>query len=234
LVDIIIDSREGDKDYFFVELINAGFRPKIEKLDAGDFLIYGVVEKTATLIEHKTPTDFLSSLEGKKNEDGSWEIGRLWDQLKRMRETKIGERLLLISGNPLDKRYTVFRKKGFNKHRIWGSYRGIAKFDTHIIRLKNKEEVVEYLCYLIRRKSTPKKEFTLRASPPKSMSLKEKRLYVLQSLPNIGAKTSKVLLEKYKTLKAFFNDLDNIDKLIGIGLLTKESIKKVYEEDLPD
>jgi len=226
-IDIGIDTREQHSGFFVAQIIDAGYRPKVEKLPAGDFIIYGRDENDSTLIERKDDSDFLSSLEGKKNSDGTWEKGRLWDQLKRMKETGIKDRWVLIEGNPFSKRLSAYRRKGFNKHRIWGSFIGISKWGTSIIILKNKQETVDFILYLIKKKKNPKKEFTLRSSPPNSMTLREKRLYFLQGLPKIGAKASKEILKYYGSIRKFINGIDELDKLSGIGEKTKREIKKI-------
>lgn len=229
-VDVIIDSREKRADYYVSELIKNGIKPKVEMLNTGDILILGKDrEKDSTLCEVKTAKDFLGSLEGKKDKNGIWEKGRIWDQLKRMKESGVEDRRLIIEGNFTSKRLTVYRRKAFTKERIWGSLHGIKNWDTEIVQLRNPEETVRYITYLANKKKRPKRQFTLRASPNKSMSLKEQKLYLLQGLPGVGASTSKEILKKYKTIKNFINKVDTVDTISGIGKKTKDQIKKVLE-----
>ncbi len=225
MVDIQITTDEPKKNYFIKVLIDSGYHPKMKKLPVGDFLIFGQKdEKDATIVERKAASDFLNSLEGKKDkESGIWVRGRLWDQLKRMKESKVKERILIIEGN-ITQKLTAYRKQGFTKNRIWGSYRAISKWGCHIQHTKNIDETIEYLAYLIDQKKKPKKPFALRASPHKSMSLKDKKKYFLQGLPNIGPKTSEKILKRHKTPMTFFK---NLERSKAIGSKTKKEIKKI-------
>jgi len=223
-VDIQITSDEPLAGYFASLIIEAGFKPKIEKMPTGDFIIFGKGKKDSILIERKSPQDFLGSIEGKKDSFGAWEKGRIWNQLERMVETKIPELLVLIEGNPINKRFTVYRRKGFTKQRIWGAMRAIRRYGVGVHIVKNREELVEYLIYLMKGQSRPKKEYSLRVSPPNKLTLREKKLYLLQGLPGVGPKTSKDILKKHSSLMAFFK---NIDKSSAIRKKYKPEIKKI-------
>ena len=171
---IIIDSMETEASYFLTSLIESGISAKIEALPAGDFLIFGRKEENALLIERKTASDFLGSVEGKKVADGVWEKGRIWDQLKRMSETKIKDRWLIIEGS-ITQRLTAYRKKGFSVERIWGARKGIANWGVNIIPTKDQEETLKLLKFMVQKQKKPKKEFALRTSAPNTMTLEEKR-----------------------------------------------------------
>jgi len=226
--DVIIDTREGDIDFFVEKFIEAGISPKVEKLDTGDFLLYGKDKDEAYLIERKTASDLLGSIEGNKNEDGTWAEGRIWDQLTRMKKSGIKNLYVIVEGNPFSSRLTAYRKKGFSKARIWGAYTGIAKFGVQIFNTKDKDETAEWLIFIAKKLGRPKKEFALRTSAPHSMTLIEKRLYLLQSLPSIGPVASKRILKMFKTPSEFFRNLDKIDSIEGIGEKTKKEILKIY------
>ena len=224
LTDIIITTNEPKAELFVAHLVDAGYEAYIEFLPAGDFLVLGKRrENDSTLIERKTASDLLGSLEGKKSEAGMWEKGRIWSQLEKMKESGVVDRQVLIEGN-VTRVLTAWRKKGFTKRRLWGAYRGISKWNTHIVHTKNLLETVEYLSYLIDKKEKPKAEFSLRVSANKRMSLEDKRLYLLQGLPNIGPKTSRKIRREHKTVMSFFK---NIDKSNAVGPATKKEIKKI-------
>ena len=223
-VDIQITSDEPLAGYFASKFIEAGFKPKIEKMPTGDFIIFGKVRKDAILIERKSPQDFLGSIEGKKDSFGAWEKGRIWNQLERMVETGIPELTVLIEGNPINKRFTVYRKKGFTKNRIWGAMRAIRKYGVGIHIVKDRDDLVDYLIYLMRGQTRPKRPFSLRVSPPNKLSLKDKKLYLLQGLPGVGPKTSSTILSKHGSVMNFFK---NLDKSSAIGDKYKAEIKKI-------
>ena len=213
-IDVIVDSREPNAKTFVAGIIDAGYAPKIDFLEAGDFLIYGAKgTEDAILIERKSASDFLDSIEG-----------RIWDQLKRMKESEVKERWVLIEGNPLDPKYKRFKKRAISKSNIWGAERAITKFDTRINHVKDMDETVEWLVYLINKQNSPKKPFALRTSPPNSLNLKEKKLYVLQGFPSIGPVTSQEIMSEFHSIENFINKFEKAKCLTD---KQKSEIKKI-------
>ena len=229
MVDILIDSREQFKQYFYDELTALGHKCEIGKLDAGDFLLYGKTEEEAIIIERKDDSDFLGSIEGNMDKtNGVWQEGRIWDQCKRMTETGL-RRYILIEGNIYSKRLSAYRKKGFKKVRIWGSLDGIRKYNISIHTVKKKAESIEWLSAMITRQKSPKKVYSLRVSAPKKMEPHQKQEYLLQGLPGIGPKASKLILDEYKTPMRAFNLIDEWILLKGIGSTMVKNCKKVLQ-----
>lgn len=224
MTDIVVDSRETKAGKFISALIEAGFSPKLEMLPAGDFLIFGSNEREAILIERKDDSDFLSSVEGKKNEDGSWENGRIWDQLKRMKESGVENRWVVIEGNPFSSRLSAYRKKGFTRERVWGAMEGIAAWETNIMRTSDDDDTISWIIHLIKKQKSPKKPFALRTSAPHEMTPREKKIYILQGFSGVGPKTSNNILKEFDSLMEFFK---NIDKSKSIGIKIKKEIKKI-------
>lgn len=223
MVDVQITSDEPKAAFFATKFIELGINPKIEKMDTGDYLIFGRTEKGATLIERKEASDFLHSVAGKRNKNGVNENGRIWNQLERMKESGCAELIVVIEGNPFNKQLTAYRKNGFSKARIWGAMRGIRKFGVGIQMVKDEDEFIEYIAYLVREKSSPKKEFALRVSAPNSLSPKEKKMYLLEGFPGIGPKKAKEILKQY-TIMEFLDNIDNTDIISGNA---KAEIKKI-------
>jgi len=218
MVDIIIDSNEKAdvKEYLVSSFIKSGYVPKVESLPAGDFLIYGKTEDDAVLIERKEASDFVSSLKD----------GRLWEQMAKMKQSKIKDRRVLIEGNPIKSKAMRFGKR-LTPASIYGAYDGIFKWDTKIIWVENRYQMAAYLKNLIKRKDKPKKVFSLRSSPQREMTLQEKREYLIEGLPGIGGSRAKDVLKKFKTIKNFINNVDRVDEIPGIGKKTKKEIKKI-------
>lgn len=213
-IDIIIDSREPSGKEFVAGIIDAGYKPKIDFLECGDFLIYGAEkEKDAILIERKSASDFIGSMEE-----------RIWDQLKRMKESGIDERWVLVEGNPLNSKLTAYKKRGITKTQIWGAERAITNFDTRIMHVKDKDETIEWLVYLIKKQNTPKQPFTLRPSPPKSMTLRERKLYFIEGLPSIGAVTAEKLLNEFHSVERF---IDGFEKSKTLSEKQKKELEKI-------
>lgn len=223
-IDISIDSREPKAGKFTATIIDAGYKPKIETLPTFDFIIYGKTEKDTIGIERKDDSDFLGSVEGNRGQDGVWENGRIWDQLKRMKESGVENRWIVIEGNPFSERLSAYRKKGFDKNRIWGAMEGISKWGCNMMRTHDDDETMEWIIHLIKKQQTPKKTFSLRTSAPHEMTLKEKKLYLLQGLPGVGPKTSAAILKEYDSVLEFFN---NVKKSESVGEKCKKDIDKI-------
>ena len=218
MIDVIVDSHEkGDtREYFVSSFINDGIIPKVEALPAGDFLIYGKTEKDAILIERKEASDFISSLKE----------GRLWDQMAKMKESGIEDRRVIIEGDPLKARSLWYGKK-LTPNNIYGAYDGIFKWGVKIVWVSDIYQTSAYIRNLINKQKKPKKVFALRSSPQRTLSLQEKKEYLLEGLPEVGAKTAKEILKKYKTITNFVNNVDTVDTISGIGEKTKKEIKEV-------
>jgi len=222
MVDVIVDSREQEKSFFIASLLKAGIHAKVEALDAGDFLIYGDTKENSYLIERKESSDFLASLEGHKDDNGAYIKGRLWDQLKRMKESEVGKLRLIIEGDPLKAKAQRFRRKKITPPRIYGAYEGISNWGVSIIPVQDKYQTIVYIKNIVKRMSKPKIKFALRTSAPNSMTLEEQKRFVLQGFPNVGASMSEKLLEEYKTLMNLFNNINKIDEISGVGKTTKQ------------
>lgn len=222
MVDIQITSDEPKGSFYAVKLIDHGVNCRIEKLDTGDFLVFGKDVADSTLIEHKAASDFLGSIEGQKDEQGVYAKGRIWNQLERMKESGCGELIVAVVGNPFDAQLTAYRKNGFSKNRIWGAMRAIHRYGVNIQMIKNDEEFVEFLAYLSKNKKAPKREFALRVSAPNKLSLKEKKIYLLEGFPGIGPKRAKEILKK-KTIMEFLKGIDKSD----LPEAVIEEIKKI-------
>jgi len=227
MIDIVIDSREKYKDYFAEKL--SRWNIVIDDLEVGDFLIPGQTEEDAILIERKDDSDFLKSLEGKKDLSTElWTQGRLWSQLERMTKSGVGKLRLLVEGNIYSSRLTVYRKMGFDKKRIWGSLEGIAAWGVPVVYKKNRGESVEWLDFLIKRQNRPKKLYALRPSASKTMTLEEKKLYLLEGLPRVGPATARNILNAYpQSLLDAFNNAENWGEIKGIGSEMEREIKEI-------
>jgi len=212
-LDIIIDSREHHKKYFRDKLASKGLQVDIQKLPTGDFLIFGGDEKTSFIIERKTPTDFMSSIFQ----------NRIFDQLKRMKETEASP-VILIEGSLAYPRKWI--KVDINS--ITGAISSILYgWKVPIIVLPSRSWTVSFLASLARRAGGIKNPFTLRTSPAKSMSLCDKQKYLLQGLPGIGAKISEVILSEYGSPEAFFEAVNQQN--ISIKGLGKKALQHIRE-----
>ena len=159
-----------------------------QHLKVADFLI------GETAIERKSASDFISSMINK----------RLSQQLEEIKQYP--NYFLIIEGNPLEQDFQ-------NKNALRGFILSILNFHkVPIIFTKDEKETAIYLSLLAKKQT---QESSLRACKI-PLSKKEQLQYILEGFPDIGPKTAKKLLEKYKTLKNILNlSKEELEKEIG-------------------
>jgi ERCC4-type nuclease len=203
LVDIIIDSREPKAREFQTAFIDAGLSATIEALDAGDFLIYGHNRRSSMLIERKAASDFLHSITATKK-NGTYKPGRIWDQIKRMKETEL-DTYILIEGNPHNQRQRSYYLNGMTLERIWGAMSGIENWGMKIHRVNNITETKKWVIFRANKMKKPKASFALRTSPPNTMTLEEMKIYLIEGFPGIGPKKAEKIVKDGSLMKFFKN-----------------------------
>jgi len=221
LVDVIIDSREPKAREFQAALLDAGVSSIVEALDAGDFLIYGSKRESAILIERKEASDFLHSITSVKA-NNVYKTPRIWNQIKRMQETGLNT-YVLIEGDPHNDKNRAYYSNGVSPERIWGSMRGIEAWGVKIHRVNNINDTIQWVIFLAQRMKKPKSTFTLRTSPPNTMTLQEKKRYLIEGFPGIGSKKAKKIVKGGKLINFF----KNIEKTKLVTEREREAIKEI-------
>jgi ERCC4-type nuclease len=176
---VIIDNREGK----LINLIEKKF-PNIEievkQLDIADIVI---TEEVA--IERKEGFDFVSSIID----------NRLFEQCLRLKET-YSTPILILEGLNND----VFENTGMKTASIYGALAKIAyKLGFAIIPTRNLDDtaiVIERIAY---REQIKDGATVLSRKAPKSMSVEERRSFIVEGFIDIGPKKAKSLIEKYET-----------------------------------
>ncbi len=176
---IIVDNRERK----LIKLIETKF-PNInfetKQLDIADIVI---TEDVA--IERKEGFDFVASLVD----------NRLFEQCLRLKETYTTPILVLEGLN--DK---VFENTGVKIVSIYGALSKIAyKLGIAVIPTRNLNDtaiVIERIAY---REQVKDGVSILSRKAPKSMSIEERRTFIVEGFVDIGPKKAKNLIEKYET-----------------------------------
>jgi len=154
---------------------------EFKKLDVGDYLINNIA------IERKTNSDFISSMLNK----------RIITQLNNLKKYK--KFLLIIECLDLKN----LEKTKIKPNAIKGFLLSISlNYNIPVIQTQDQKQTAEYL-NLLAKQQIKKQEISLHSRIPKT--IKEQQLYVLQSFPNIGPKKSKLLIDKFKSLKNIVN-----------------------------
>ena len=190
-------------------------------LPVGDFLI--VQGDQGMLIERKESNDFIASM---KN-------NRLWEQMRRMltdevKEVKIIRRALVIHGLLSDS----LENSGMGWNHVMGAFMEIQyKYRIPIFHAEDDAALLHFLRIAIKREKEGKnegeiKELWSRTIPNKDMSEDDWKLYVLSSIPFVGEKMAKNLLEHFGSIEKIARaNIVELKKVEGIG---DKKAKKIY------
>ena len=176
---IIIDNRERK----LIKLLENKFpniNCEIKQLDIADIVISEDVA-----IERKEGFDFVASIMD----------NRLFEQCLRLKETYTTPILILEGLND-----NVFEKTGMKIASIYGALSKIAyKLGIAVIPTRNLDDtaiVIERIAY---REQIKDGASVLSRKAPKSMSIEERRTFIVEGFVDIGPKKAKSLIEKYET-----------------------------------
>jgi len=211
-MELLVDIRERH----IMDLLRE-YNPEVIRLSAGDILI--VKENTGILIERKTPSDFIFSIRS----------NRLWEQLLKMiKYDRIGlymvkRRMLLIHG-PLELNAQIF-----------GALMEILfVYEIPIIFLNNDFEFKEFFRILLQREErglndkAPQKRW-YRKRFREDLPEKDKKIYILASLPYIGNVLAKNLFAEFGSIASIATapekDLMNVK---GIGEKRAKLIYRMF------
>jgi len=191
---------------------------EIVSLPLADILIVG--DKRAVAVERKTVTDFINSVR----------TSRLWDQLLRFMKTEsilnyqIVRRVVVIHGS-------------FERHisgwddtsmaRLWASTMGafletLFVYETPIVFAENDTALTALLRILVKREESGAND---KLPPPRwfrkqaklELPTKDRKLYVLDSIPLIGESQAKALLDHFGNIenvaKASREELQHVEKI---------------------
>lgn len=206
---IILDYRERKIIPVVLELDDV----EIYNLPVGDILI--PINQEAVLIERKSSVDFIESI---KN-------SRLWDQLARIQSTenvldyRVRRKLLVIH----DPMLPAVLSARISWASIFGALQEIVYvYNVQVFHTETEHAFSEFLRILTKRELERKNDGNPIIKWERRMNYtmddQSWKIYILSSIPYVGEKTAKLLLEKFGTIenisKASIHDLK---KIKGIG-----------------
>lgn len=191
------------------------------QLPIGDYVL--ISDSEAIIIERKTVTDFVSSVRS----------NRLWDQLLRMMklvkiyEYPIKRRLLLIHGSVENYLKKMESRLKNDDSVYWSQLMGayleiVCVYNTPIIHAESDTAFTAFMRTLVKRESTGLNDKLPRAKwymkPVKAnLPVKDRKKYVLSSLPYIGDRIAENLLTHFHTISnvacASVDELQNVPKI---------------------
>ncbi|MEM2905248.1 MAG: ERCC4 domain-containing protein [Candidatus Bathyarchaeia archaeon] len=192
---IIVDTGEAG-NRVVGRLLKLGLDVRTERLQVGDYQL-----SDRLIVERKTASDFLRSIADK----------RLFNQALEMAE-KFERRVLIVEGGRL------YSSSGFHPNAVKGALCAMAvQFGISVLQTRTPEETAALLATMAKQEQVGMRGISLRPKR-RATSLSQQQEYIVESLPGVGPKLSKVLLEHFGTVEKVFaateQDLEQVD-LIG-------------------
>jgi ERCC4-type nuclease len=190
------------------KLLEKGVELEVKKLVPGDYIIGKIG------IERKTLQDFFSSMVKK----------RLFEQLKRLKDC-YPSCLLILEGN------LALINSFSNPGAFWGAFCYITlDLDIPIFFSPTKTQTALLLYTIYRRvckETSPKDGLRFK---PKLLTPEEKQEFLVEGLPNVGEKLSKVLLERFGTVRKVYQATKkDLETVAGIGEKIAKEITELLD-----
>lgn len=210
---ILADYRE-EKSGIDKLLMNEGIIVKFKQLTIGDYIISGEY-----VIERKTIKDFVQSIFD----------GRLFDQAKR---------LALVSKFPtfiIENPFSTILNEVKNVNSIFGALIALSySYKIHIFYSENIEQTATILATMAKHGKYEYPSETFLKIRKKAETLKEKQELIISSIPGIGPKTAKRLLENFGSLKAIFTASPaQLSKIKGLNIGKAIKIYRLINAQYP-
>ncbi len=200
------------------------------QLDVGDYLL--VSDSEAVIVERKAVSDFLSSLRS----------NRLWDQLLRMMKVEevlgysVKRRILLIQGS-FDDYFAGLEGSEHDSLVHWSQLMGafmeiLYVYNTPIIHAENDTAFRAFIRILIKREVSrmndglPEAKWHIRPVSA-DLPVKDRRKYILDSLPYIGDRLADNLLSHFKTISGVA--CASVEELQKVPKIGKKKAELIYD-----
>ena len=209
---IVIDQRELRSDVVS-NLYQLNINLDIQYLNVGDYIISENVG-----IERKTINDFIFSIIKKKN--------NIFTQLINL-SRNYPNSILILEGNIND-----LKKYSIDQNSIIGSLLSIIlDLKIHLIYSENEKQTAIFLKKIAEKEQIKQKRKIIIKGEKISKDSNEQKEILLCSIPGIGSKTAKLLLNKFKSIINIFTaKKEEIISIKGIGEKTFNSIQKIINE----
>jgi ERCC4-type nuclease len=229
-MELFIDHRERKVAHLIDDVCS---ETKIIDLPLGDYLIAS--ENGSVIVERKSVHDFISSVRS----------NRLWDQLLRLMKAeevlgyRIRRRILLIQGSVEKYLRSIARYSIRDTEVFWSQIMGafleiLYVYNTPIIFIEKDEDLRPFFKTLIRREEKglndklPEAKWYMKRVRS-DLPTKDRKRYILSSLPFIGETLARNLLEHFGTISNVANaSVDELQEVPKIGKKKAEIIYKMF------
>ncbi len=208
-VKVVADERERASGVP-EELSNLGVRVYFSRLPVADYVLTPEIA-----VERKTVRDLVSSVYD----------SRIFYQAARI-SSAYAKPYLLVEGDSKD-----VEKLAANLKSYYGAIASVSlAYGLRILYTANRRETAIAISELLRN-SRAKPVTQARELPPKSRNVSQQQLFMVSSLPGVGAKLARKLLLKYGTPRKIMNLTEGeLSMTSGIGWKRAEKIKRMLDE----
>jgi Fanconi anemia group M protein len=205
---LIVDSRES-QSAVIRKLALKDIDIELKILPVGDYIISENVG-----VERKSDIDFVESLKD----------GRLFDELHNLSQNFIIP-ILIIEGNPII-------QLGYSKSAILGALASIiVNMRINVLYTSTTDETADILEALAK-KVYQNKQSTKKVYIKKTSTEAEAQEQIISGIPGINLYRAQELLTAFTNVENIFNaDVDDLEKVSGIGKKTAEKIREIAEYD---
>ncbi|PIO03127.1 hypothetical protein COT57_00990 [Candidatus Micrarchaeota archaeon CG09_land_8_20_14_0_10_55_25] len=206
-VQVFVDDREF-KSEVCRQLFELGALLYPKRLSVGDYVLSGRVA-----VERKSDADLESSIID----------GRLFAQAKDLKEN-FESPLLAVIGKEFQR---------INPKALRGALISLAvDFKLPAFFFENSQEFAEFLYALGEKEQLKESRETRIRFGKKGFSLQEQQRFIVESLPGVGPKNARFLLENFKSVQDVFEaDAEDLQDVEGIGKKKAEEIRRVLSSD---
>ena len=214
MTKVIVDHREDKR--MIIALAKSGVDYEIKQLNVADFILQSKVnnEVETIAIERKSQNDFLNSIFDK----------RLLVQLANLREN-YKNALLIVEGDE-----NLFSMREIHPNAIRGMILTLVTyFKVPLIYTRNYSDTAMYIKTLVERLGKSRKPISL-SDRRKPLTKEDYKLYLIESLPDVGPTLAKNLIGKFGSMKGVLNaSMKELTEVEGVGKKKAEKIKEVLE-----
>lgn len=190
-----------------INLLRTAAKIEVSNFTPGDYCIGNIA------IERKTLSDFLQSLVQK----------RLQEQLQRLKSCY---QVCFLIVEVFDLRYF------HNIQAIYGALLSIMlEMNVRIIFTHTKEQTAAVILLLAGYHNSSNQEMPLQHQPKKT-TLQQQQIQMLRSIPQVGRKRARLLLQRFGSIQAIFKAQEReLLAVSGIGAETIESMRRIWKGD---
>ncbi len=208
-VTILADHREKD-NRVVKELIELNVSVKTAQLVSADYILSGNLA-----VELKKIPDFVDSIID----------GRLLEQLRELKKN-FGKSVLVVEGEE-----DMYAQRKIHPQAIRGMIASVVlDFGIPILYTQNPKETALMLAIMARREQERGGEISLHERKPRT--LEEQQEYFISSLPMVGYKTAKILLEHFGSIQRLVNATEEeLGTIGGVGVKMAQRLREVFETE---